>query len=183
MISVRDKKKQLRSYIYGLQTSLTESEEKAESAEIIQLIEADERFKNAKWIMAYWPMPHEVDLRKLMKGWGDKKWVLPAIENGILVLKCFEGEESLIVSKHFGILEPSGEAVNNFDEIDLVLVPGVAFDQDGGRLGHGKGYYDNFLPKLKNALKIGVGFSYQLVDKAPCEEHDYRLDGVVIAGK
>lgn len=183
MSNIRDKKKELRSRIYRLQASLTAREEKAESAEIVRLIEGNEYFKNAKWVMAYWPMPHEVDLRDLMIRWNEKNWILPAIEGGILVLKRFEGEESLIVSKHFGILEPSGETLNDFEEIGLVLVPGVAFDKDGGRLGHGKGYYDNLLPKLKNAFKIGVGFSYQLVDNAPCEAHDYKLDGIIIAGK
>ena len=183
MNEIRKKKKELRSKIYKLQKSLTESEEREENAQIAQIIEDNEHFQKAKWVMAYWPMPHEVDLRKLMSRWDEKNWVLPSIEDGILVLKRFESEESLIVSNHFGILEPSGEAIYNFEEIDMVLVPGVAFDKSGGRLGHGKGYYDNLLPKLKNALTIGVGFSYQLVAKAPCEEHDYTLDGVIIAGE
>lgn len=183
MSNIRDIKKELRLRLYNLQASLTESEEKKESKEIIQRIEKSPHFQKAKWVMAYWPMPHEVDLRDLIIRRSDKNWVLPAIENGILILKRFEGEESLLVSKHFGILEPNGDSINNFEQIDLVLVPGVAFDRDGGRLGHGKGYYDNLLPKLKNSFKIGVGFSYQLVDKVPCEAHDYKLDGVIIVGK
>src|SRR5208282_3279592 len=76
----------------------------------------------------------------------------------------------------FGILEPSGNKPADWEEIDLVLVPGLAFDRTGNRLGFGKGYYDRVLPQLKKTtLTIGLGYSFQIVDKLPAEPHDVPL--------
>jgi 5-formyltetrahydrofolate cyclo-ligase len=77
-----------------------------------------------------------------------------------------------------GIREPRPD---NFrpvaaEEIDLVLVPGVAFDLEGNRVGYGAGYYDRFLPSLrKDALIVGIAFSCQLFDKFDREEHDVKM--------
>lgn len=180
MNTIQQTKKELRAKIHASQSSLSDSERQTENKSIIQQIEESSAFKKSEWVMAYWPMPNEVDLRELIHCNGDKNWLLPSIEDGALVLKRYEGDSSLFVSKHFGILEPKGKALDVFEEVGLILVPGVAFDSNGGRLGHGKGYYDNLLPKLKNAYKVGVGFSYQLVARVPCEAHDYPLDEVVI---
>jgi len=64
--------------------------------------------------------------------------------------------------------------------LDLVIVPGVAFDRKGHRLGFGAGYYDRFLPKLRPGVKkIAVAFEVQLVDSVPAEEHDIRMDAIL----
>ena len=63
--------------------------------------------------------------------------------------------------------------------IDLVIVPGVAFDKNKNRLGRGKGYYDRFLEKI-DAPKIGVGFDCQLIEKLPVEKFDVRMNKVVV---
>lgn len=65
-------------------------------------------------------------------------------------------------------------------ELDVVIVPGVAFDRKGGRLGYGGGYYDRFLPQLRpNALKIGIAYQLQMVEQLPMETHDIPLDLIV----
>jgi len=68
------------------------------------------------------------------------------------------------------------------DEIDLVVVPGVAFDRGGGRLGHGKGFYDRFLGRAKQAnlelLTVGLAYECQFVDEVPSDQHDVRLNWV-----
>ncbi len=68
-------------------------------------------------------------------------------------------------------------------EIDLVIVPGVAFDRSGGRLGHGKGFYDRFLGRAKRAnrelLTVGLAYECQFVDEVPCDQHDVPLNWVV----
>ncbi len=84
-----------------------------------------------------------------------------------------------IESGVFGTVYPSGN-IGFSGELDLIIVPGLAFDNDGGRLGYGGGYYDTFLSDYSNALKVGVGFNKQLVDKVPLEEHDVRLDSVFL---
>lgn len=77
----------------------------------------------------------------------------------------------------YGILEPSAALVQVEPlAIDCVLVPGVAFDLAGGRLGFGGGYYDRFLPQLRlEAGIIGVAFALQIVESIPCQEHDVRM--------
>jgi 5-formyltetrahydrofolate cyclo-ligase len=82
----------------------------------------------------------------------------------------------------YGIREPlwREERVIPVEEIDLVLLPGVAFDRHGGRLGYGGGYYDRFLPRLRpDAVKIGLAYDLQVVGRVPLEPHDVRLDAVV----
>ncbi len=82
----------------------------------------------------------------------------------------------------FGILEPQPEIYPDVvlaPEIDLTFVPGLAFDRAGHRLGYGKGYYDRLLAQSPKCVKIGLGFSFQIVERLPSESHDIRLDGVV----
>jgi 5-formyltetrahydrofolate cyclo-ligase len=81
----------------------------------------------------------------------------------------------------FGVLEPEStlNAVNPKD-IDLVLVPGLAFDKRGGRLGYGAGYYDSFLKEVKaEASKVAVAYSYQIIEKVPLEEHDVLIENIL----
>jgi len=80
---------------------------------------------------------------------------------------------------YFGILEPTKGSTVDPCLIDIVLLPGVAFDQECYRLGYGGGFYDRFLPRLSpNAIKIGIAFGMQMVDRVPRDPHDIPLDGV-----
>jgi 5-formyltetrahydrofolate cyclo-ligase len=103
-----------------------------------------------------------------------KVLVLPRLRGGAIEPALVGGGFS---SGQFGILEPTGEAVDP-TSIDLVIVPGVAFTLAGDRLGHGRAYYDRFLPSTK-AFTVGACFSEQIVDDMPVEAHDVRLDRVV----
>ena len=87
--------------------------------------------------------------------------------------------DSLIPSGRFGILEPIELAKITYKSIDMVLVPGVIFDKNGYRLGYGLGYYDRFLNKLPKAVKVGLCFDFQVMDKVPREEHDIPVDYIV----
>lgn len=80
----------------------------------------------------------------------------------------------------FGIMEPKGTTPVPPDRIDAMVVPGRAFTADGMRLGRGRGYYDRYLSRKGfRALKIGICFSQQIVDRIPAEEHDVRMDRIV----
>ena len=85
---------------------------------------------------------------------------------------------------HWGILEPKqvGEAVSP-STLDVVIVPGVAFDLQGNRVGYGGGYYDRFLSQVGKAWKIGVCFDLQLLAKVPWEAHDVSIDALVTETK
>ena len=79
----------------------------------------------------------------------------------------------------YGILEPTGNIFPSLENIDLVIVPGMAFNRQGDRLGRGKGYYDKILKEASAAWKIGVCFDFQLVEELPVEAHDVRMDCVM----
>ena len=87
----------------------------------------------------------------------------------------------LLETSSWGIPEIQDTAASKADlsEIDLVLVPGLAFSRKGIRLGHGRGYYDRFLSQLNGTTTLGVGFDWQLLEDIPEELYDIRLDGVV----
>ena len=85
----------------------------------------------------------------------------------------------------FGILEPINEVVEDKrlikpEEIDLVIVPGVAFDKNMNRIGFGGGFYDRYLSLLKSSCKkVGLAYQFQIVEKIETEEHDMKVDMIV----
>ncbi|MDR3232870.1 MAG: 5-formyltetrahydrofolate cyclo-ligase [Planctomycetaceae bacterium] len=110
---------------------------------------------------------------------------VPMIQNGEIVPVRIESGDELEAGT-FGILEPKPPVYRDrsrqiaLDDIDVVLVPGLAFDRSGSRLGRGKGYYDRFLKKLKpSALKIGLAFECQIFDEIPADGSDVPLDLVI----
>ena len=114
-----------------------------------------------------------------------KKIIVPFCEDGEIQLFRLKNLHELAPG-YFGILEPKIELRRYSDrqvqlqELSLILVPGVAFDPQGGRLGRGHGIYDRFLKKIpENVLKIGLAFDWQLFDVIPMSEHDHNIDIVV----
>lgn len=105
-----------------------------------------------------------------------KRLLLPRVEASGIV--AADGNTPWVASK-FGVQEPSGPAVG-VDEIDLVIVPGLAFTPAGDRLGYGQGYYDRLLPTV-SAPTVGVCFDDQLVDELPVAAHDVRVGAVISA--
>lgn len=96
-----------------------------------------------------------------------------------MVLRRYTGKSDLKEGA-FGIMEPCGEVFADYQAIDLAIIPGMAFDRQGNRLGRGKGYYDRFLPLLLPYIYIiGVCFPFQLLDDIPTEEHDIKMDTVL----
>ncbi len=107
----------------------------------------------------------------------EKDIILPVVVgDGLLELRRYKGKQDLAVGA-YGILEPAGEAFVNFDTIDLAIIPGMAFDAEGNRLGRGKGFYDRLLPKLK-ATKIGICFGFQVAAHLPIDPYDFPMDEV-----
>jgi 5-formyltetrahydrofolate cyclo-ligase len=83
-------------------------------------------------------------------------------------------------SARFGLLEPERDVglMVEPDDLDLVIVPGVAFDRRGNRLGFGGGYYDRFFERC-NATRVGLAYAFQVVDDIPAEDHDVKIDWLV----
>ena len=131
-------------------------------------------------IGGYYPSNYEVNILKFLEEASKKKFriTLPVIESSNLMsFKSWIFKEPLYVNK-FGILEPK----NSIKEIipDIIMVPLVAFDYRLNRIGYGKGYYDRSLRKIskikKNAISLGIAYSFQKCTRIPVNKHDFKLD-------
>jgi 5-formyltetrahydrofolate cyclo-ligase len=171
-------KSEIRTIIKEQKSSVLIYEVLIKSLKICNKLEQLERFKDAKIIVSYWPLPKEVDLKELNKKYCENKTILlPVIEDNDISLKQFTSENKLKIDV-LGIKTPLGEEFTSFEKIDLVIVPGIAFDIKGNRLGRGKGFYDRFLKKL-SAYKIGICFDFQIFDQIPVDENDMCVDEVI----
>ena len=170
-----DKKKELRKQIKALKNMHASSNAQ-------QTVEKHPLFKSANIILLYHSLPDEVYTHAFLEKWYNRKQLLlPVVVGDELELRRFSSPNDLQVGA-YNIQEPVGECFNDFSTIELVVVPGMAFDKQGHRLGRGKGYYDRLLPKLTNAYKLGVCFPYQYIEEVPTDEHDIRMDEVLTIG-
>ena len=140
------------------------------------------RIKQARTLLLYHAMPDEVDTRPLIRLLAQqmgKTVLLPVTLPQTLELRRYTGDENLQASGKYHIMEPTGPLFTRHEAIDVVVVPGVAFDAQGRRLGHGKGYYDRLLAQLPRAYKIGLCFAFQMVERVPTTPQDVAMDEVV----
>jgi 5-formyltetrahydrofolate cyclo-ligase len=135
-------------------------------------------FQSANIIFLYWSLPNEVDTQVFIEKWSVNKTILlPVIENDAMILKCYTDNACLVTGK-FNICEPDTATFTDYSRIDLCVVPGLAFDKHGNRLGKGKGFYDKFLSNI-NAMKIGICFDVQYIDNIPHDDWDQKMDLIV----
>lgn len=174
---VDEEKKQIRFDLKHLKEELLEDEKTKAGNDVFRKIEELPQFVNSQVIMVYWSTPDELPTQDFIKKWHQKKLlILPSIKGNKLNLKRYSSEAGM-VQRALGIYEPGLTEIYS-GKIDLIIVPGVAFDRKKNRLGRGKGYYDRFFQKTK-AFKIGVGFDCQLIEKVPVNMLDKSLDMVV----
>lgn len=153
--------------------------QKLQSVEILAALEAHPAFRAANTVLLYHSLDDEVDTHAFIRKWSSSKQILlPVVIGDELELRIYTGAEDMEIS-HYGIEEPVGEAFTDYDSIDFIAVPGVAFDQKGNRLGRGKGYYDRLLPHIPSAYKAGICFPFQLVEEVPAESYDVRMDIII----
>lgn len=156
---------------------LSDIEKEQAADEVFAQLEQTAAFMMADNILMYHSLPDELQTLSFLKKWKDRKnFFLPRV-NGVN-LDLLPYVESELESGAFDIEEPSGNNLADVDDIDLMIIPGVAFDRKGTRLGRGKGFYDRLLAMSK-ATKIGVGYEFQLFDELPSEEHDVPMDFVI----
>lgn len=145
-------------------------------------LENHPRFKSAQTVLLFHSLPDEPCTHQLIRSAAAEKTVLlPVVVDGeTLELREYRGEHTL-AGGAFGILEPGGENFTNFGRIDLAVIPGVAFDAHGNRLGRGKGYYDRLLQRLApyNVPTLGMCFDFQKLPSVPAEPHDIAVDEVL----
>lgn len=139
------------------------------------------RLAEADVVMAYWPLSDEVDIRPLLDELvaEGKTVLLPKVTGDITMELRRYTSLSDLQEGAFRIMEPVGPSFTDYGRIDTALVPGMAFDAAGHRLGRGRGYYDRFLSAHPALRKTGVCFPFQRVASVPTESHDISMDEVV----
>ena len=176
---IDQQKKEIRNLIKTLKDQVSLEDKKFKSKSILKHLERHLEFKKSEIIMLYWSMIDEVYTHDFIQKWaGVKQIILPSVKGDVLELKRFTSVDEIIAGESFGIGEPSGEIFHHPNKIDLIVVPGVAFDKLNNRLGRGKAYYDKLL-KTTKAFKIGVCFDFQLLDSLPVDMHDIKMDSVI----
>lgn len=148
---------------------------------VLKLLE----FQRANCVHFYMSLPSEVDTeflvdRALAIG---KRVVLPRADLENKELHWYEIKNRSLDLKRgaLGIFEPDPRTARKFtEEVECVFVPGIAFDKQNNRIGHGSGFYDRFFSKLSPGVyKVGLAFSFQVLPEIPVEAHDVRLDEVI----
>jgi 5-formyltetrahydrofolate cyclo-ligase len=151
---------------------------------IIDKLRSLDEVKSARVVMAYVPLAAEVDVKPLLEKFvkDGKTVVLPALtgEAGRMDAHEVKNLEKDLAPGRFGLMQPAEGIPIDPRLIDLILVPAVAFDLHGRRLGRGGGYYDRFLAgRATNAFACGVAFDCQVQDVVPVRDHDHPVHMVV----
>jgi len=193
-------KQEIRKTMLAVRRSLSFQEVMDAGKRTAERLFSTEEWQTAGTVMLYMDYRKEMPTKDILTGAGTREIVLPytneefvieayAIprENVLEVLR-FEETGGGDIPDNFrispmGILEPDRRTCRSADlsAIDLVVVPGVAFDETGSRIGFGKGCYDRFLPLLRpDVKKIAVAYDFQVLsDPIPAEPTDYRMDAIV----
>jgi len=173
----------LRLKIRSALKNLSPEKRVLESEKLCENLRQQRFFQNAVSILFFASLPDEPDLWPLLNE--------TLATQKMAALPCFDADSQTyltrrvtdvhveILSGRFGIREPATTCVAiPLEELDLVLVPGVAFDANGYRLGRGKGFYDRLLENF-TGTKIGIAFDEQIVDAVPAEKNDVAMDFVL----
>lgn len=174
-------KTELRKEIKNHKRQFTSQQLSELSFAVVMRLLAHKRLKEAHTVQLYYSLPDEVYTHTLADSLlaSGKCVLLPRVTgDGTMELRRYDGPQSLERGA-YNIMEPVGEVFTDYAQIDLAVIPGVAFDHQLNRMGRGKGYYDRLLPKLKAAYKIGICFDFQLVESIECEEHDVKMNEVI----
>jgi 5-formyltetrahydrofolate cyclo-ligase len=148
-------------------------------------------FQRATTVLSFLAFGNEIDLSQLFESWPDKRWLVPRVVEGTelapgqkphLLLHPYAPQR--LVRHRFGMLEPeSSLPIINPGEVEIVLVPGVAFDQQGGRLGFGGGFYDRLLPLANRSIHVGVAYEQLVLKTIPMEPWDRPVEWLVTPGR
>jgi 5-formyltetrahydrofolate cyclo-ligase len=173
-------KKDLRKKIFAKRAAQDPVKKNAYDQEICQKMEQLIIEKKGKTVHAYLPMGDEIDINPLLQkllDLGIRVITSKTLKNRHLehleLNSLDDLEEGL-----WGTWHPANSEVFE-GQVDLVIIPGLAFDQQNNRLGYGGGYYDNFLIKQSTAYKIAICYPFQMVEEVPVEPHDFVLDEVL----
>ena len=175
---IRREQSALRAIVEQQRRMLTKEQVAEQSELIIAQLEQMSAFREAQTVLLYYPIHNEVDLRPLLTKYeGQKTFLFPVTHRHSMEVRPYDGEDMMRKGR-LGVPEPQTKTYKG--AVDLILVPGVVFDQHCHRIGRGGGYYDKFLSRLHHATKVGVCYSFQLKKHdIPHLWRDHKMDRVV----
>lgn len=176
-------KQEIREKIKLKRKALKKTEAKKKSRLIAMKFLITQEFLFAKTVFLYTSFKNEVDTRELIQVANllGKKVALPVVDKKRheIFFREFKGFKKM-KKDAFGILEPEKSCRKvPARKADLIVVPGIAFDKSGNRIGFGKGYYDRFLKKVKRTPKIALAYDFQIVKKIPATRKDVKVDWII----
>lgn len=184
----KDKKAQIRKEVLSSLKAQSKAKRRSKSEEIENKLFNHPWYKKAATVMFYIAEDIEVDTESMIKKTlkKEKKVVVPItdVSRSELIASLLVDYDKELTKGPYGILEPKSDFARPvpLKMIDLVIVPGIAFDKKGNRLGHGTGYYDRFLSRISKVVPtIGLAFDFQLVDSIPTLSHDISVKEVLSA--
>lgn len=170
-------KDHIRRHVKARKQLLGDEEKHLAADRVFERLEQLAAFLLSERILIYHSLPDELSTHRFLDRWHNKKrFFLPRV-NG-MNLDILPYERTALKVGAFHIEEPEGDDICNPAEMDMIVVPAVAYDRHGNRIGRGKGYYDRLLAD-SNALKIGVAYDFQLFDSVDTEPHDVPVDIVI----
>jgi len=178
-------KKQIRSKILLRLKIQKEADRDRKSRVIKEKLLRTQVFQKAKTVMFYIAFGGEVNTEEMIeeaKKTGKRVAVPVCKKNRLTLRPCVLDENAELKKGPYGIWEPALKSFIQLRDLDLVIVPGVAFDKKGNRLGRGKGYYDHLLKRLsKKTASIGLAFGFQILPSIPTTTHDVSVNRVIFA--
>ncbi len=185
MSSLRLTKPQIRSKILLKLKLQKEADRNRKSRRIKEKLLKAAVFKKAKKVMFYVAFGGEVETTEMIKEARKSGKIIAVpvcMANRISIRPCILNYNAGLIKGPYGVLEPAVKRYLSLDELDLVIVPGVAFDKKGNRLGRGKGCYDSFLKKIpRDTPSIGLAFDFQILPSLPTEAHDVGVQQVLFS--
>lgn len=170
-------KDSIRRHVKARKALLTDSERADAAEKVFARLESLAAFAMSDRILIYNSLPDELPTRSFIGRWqARKRFFLPRV-NGV-DLDILPYDRTRMQMGAFRIEEPTGDDVQEVNSMELIVVPAVAYDRNGNRVGRGKGYYDRLLRRTK-AMTIGVAYDFQLMDEIDTEPHDVPVDIVI----
>lgn len=178
-------KRVLREDLKQRLESLTDAEVRTRSEKVCENLFGCEAFRHAGTLMLYMPLPGEVDLNHvILRCFQENRTVcVPKVDwehKKMWPVQIRTFDDRGFINDRYGLRTPEDGVPIPFEMLDLIVIPAIAFDTDGYRLGRGAGYYDRFLGQSGiSGRSIGLCFDEQIIDRVPRDAHDVPMNLVV----
>ena len=177
-------KEELRQQIMSMRTALDPGEVIKRSLRVKYHLVSTQEYQAAQIILFYVSYDNEVNTHMMIQACfkEGKRVVVPVsnVHETTLTLSELRSWDDLAPGA-YSILEPRTESVRELpaSSIDLMIIPGVVFDLEGNRIGHGMGYYDRLLKTVSQVTRFGLAFEFQIFERIPAEKHDIRMHKII----